>query len=67
MTDMVMVLRALRQIAVARSQTELDIARIDAADVLDQAGWEKSARIVTNCVGLPIAPPDSREDLAKRT
>ena len=55
MTDMVMALRALRRVALVATQSELDSARMEAADILDQAGWEKSARAVIDSIGLPVA------------
>lgn len=55
MTDMVMALLALRQIAPVTTQSELDAARMEAADILDQAGWEKSARTVIDSIGRSVA------------
>ncbi|WP_422932389.1 hypothetical protein [Sphingobium cupriresistens] len=47
--------------ALASTQGDLDAARLDAADVLDQAGWEKSARHVIDCIGVPVAPANGEE------
>ena len=58
MIEMHMALRALKQIALASTQGELDIARMDAADILDQAGWENSARTVIDSIGRPVVPDD---------
>ncbi|EXS71090.1 MULTISPECIES: hypothetical protein [unclassified Sphingobium] len=58
MIDMNMALRALKRIALASSHRELDAARIEAADILDQAGWTRSARIVIDTIGLPIVRDD---------
>jgi len=58
MIEMHLALRALRQIAIASTQSELDVARMDVADVLDRAGWENSARIVIDSIGRPIAADD---------
>ncbi|MGE4410449.1 MAG: hypothetical protein AB7D33_07760 [Sphingobium sp.] len=54
MIEMHMALRALRQIALASTQSELDVARMEATDVLDQAGWENSARTVIDNIGLTV-------------
>src|SRR3546814_8517445 len=35
-----------------------DLARMDAADLLDQAGWRKSARTVIDSIGRPVASGD---------
>ncbi|HUD94847.1 hypothetical protein [Sphingobium sp.] len=59
MIEMHMALRALRQIALASTQSELDVARMDAADILDEAGWEKSARTVIDSIGPPVASDDA--------
>lgn len=53
-----MALRALRQIALAAIQSELDAARMEAADILDQAGWENSARTVIDSIGHPVTSAD---------
>jgi hypothetical protein len=58
MIEMHMALRALRQIALASTHSELDVARMDVADLLDQAGWSKSARTVINSIGRPVASDD---------
>jgi len=55
MIEMFLALQALRRIACVTTQSELDAARMDAADVLDQAGWEKSARAVIDSIGRPVA------------
>ena len=54
MIDMTIALRALRQLALASTQSELDVARMEAMDVLDEAGWKKSARAVRHAIGLPV-------------
>ena len=59
MIDMTIALRALRQLALASTQCELDAARMEAMDVLDQAGWEKSSRAVRHAIGIPVARPQS--------
>ena len=61
MIEMHMALCALRRMALAATQQDLDAARMDAADVLDQAGWEKSARNVIDSIGVPIAPANGEE------
>lgn len=60
MIEMAIALRALRRLALACSQSELDMARMEAADVLDQAGWTKSASTVVDSIGLSVVP-DERE------
>lgn len=61
MIDVVLALRVVRQLALASTQDDLDAARMEAVDILDQAGWDKSARIVTEAIGLPIASADNPE------
>lgn len=56
MIELNMALLALRRIALISTQSELDVARMDVADVLDQAGWSKSARTVIDSMGRPVAP-----------
>jgi len=51
-------LLALRQMALVSTQSELDVARMDVADLLEQAGWSKSARTVIDSIGRPVAPDD---------
>jgi hypothetical protein len=58
MIEVHMVLFALRRIALASTQSELDVARMDVADLLDQAGWPKSARAVVDSIGRPVACGD---------
>ena len=53
MIDITMALRALKRLALASTHGELDAARIEAADVLDQAGWTRSSRIVIDAIGRP--------------
>jgi len=65
MIEMHMALRALRRMALAATQQDLDAARMDAADVLDQAGWEKSARHVIDSIGVPIASANGAEILSE--
>lgn len=48
------VLLALRRIALVSAQSELDVARMDVADLLDQADWSKSARTVIDSIGRPV-------------
>jgi hypothetical protein len=59
MIDMALVLRALRRLSLASTQDEIDAARMEAVDVLDQAGWEKSARVVLDSIGRPVASQDA--------
>ena len=66
MIDMHLVLRALRRLALASTQDEIDVARMEAADILDQAGWERSARIVVESIGRPVVP-DSRASASQRS
>ncbi|MBN9990949.1 hypothetical protein JND45_16575, partial [Listeria monocytogenes] len=54
MIDMTIALRALKRLALASTHGELDAARIEAADVLDQAGWTRSARIVNDAIALRV-------------
>lgn len=56
---------ALRRLALASTQDEIDATRMEAVDVLDQAGWETSARSVMESIGRPI-PPDSHARPAMR-
>lgn len=58
MIDLHRVLLALRRIALVSTQSELDVARMDVADLLDQAGWSKSARTVIDSIGRPVASDD---------
>jgi len=58
MIELHRVLLALRRIALVSTQSELDIGRMDVADVLDQAGWSKSARTVIDSIGRPVASDD---------
>jgi hypothetical protein len=58
MIDMTIALRALKRLALASTHGELDAARIEAADVLDQAGWTRSARIVNDAIALRIGSGD---------
>jgi len=58
MIEMHMALSALRRVALVSTQGELDAARMEAADILDQAGWEISARTVIDSIGRPIASDD---------
>ncbi|AEG48619.1 MULTISPECIES: hypothetical protein [Sphingomonadaceae] len=58
MIEMHLALSALRRVALVSTQSELDAARMEAADILDQAGWEKSARIVIDSIGRPVASDD---------
>lgn len=55
MIDMALALRTIRQLALSSTQDELDAARMEAMDALDQAGWERSARAVAEAIGLPVA------------
>ncbi|WP_176598791.1 hypothetical protein [Sphingobium sp. 15-1] len=65
MIDMHLALRALRRLALASTQDEIDAARMEAADVLDQAGWERSARIVVESIGRSVVS-DSRASSSQR-
>jgi hypothetical protein len=58
MVDMITTLRGLRRLALASTQAELDAARMEAADILDQAGWERSARGVIETLGRSVSGPD---------
>jgi len=58
MIEMHVALLALRRIALVSTQSELDVARMDAADLLDQAVWRKSARSVIDSIGRPVASGD---------
>ncbi|PJG47231.1 hypothetical protein CAF53_02480 [Sphingobium sp. LB126] len=55
MTDIVTALLSLRRLARAATQDELDAARMEAADILDDAGWERSARAVLDVLGRPVS------------
>jgi hypothetical protein len=59
MIEMNRALLVLRRIALVSTQSELDVARMDAADLLDQAGWSKAARSVIDSIGRPV-PSDNR-------
>lgn len=58
MIEMHLALHALRRLALVSTQSQLDVARMEAADILDQAGWEKSARTVVDTIGRGIAADD---------
>jgi len=58
MIEMHMALLALRRIALVSTQSELNVARMDVADLLDQAGWRKLAQTVIDSIGRPVACDD---------
>ncbi len=58
MIEVFRALLALRRMALVSTQSELDVARMDVADLLDQAGWSKSARTVIDSIGRPVASDD---------
>lgn len=62
MTDMTTALRGLRRLALAATQKELDAARMEAADILDQAGWEHSARVVIQALGSSVSRPSEHPE-----